>query len=125
MHEIIQKIKLYIKERGWSVLKNPGSIAKSISIESAELLEIFQWEDLSLKKLKSDEKSLQKIKEELADVFIYATEMSISLDLDIEKIMLEKLEKNICKFVFSNLNLTVHPDKIIYRKFNQGVDWLG
>jgi NTP pyrophosphatase (non-canonical NTP hydrolase) len=98
MNEIIQKIKLYIKERGWSVLKNPGSIAKSISIESAELLEIFQWEDLSLKKLKSDEKSLQKIKEELADVFIYATEMSISLDLDIEKIMLEKLEKNSKKY---------------------------
>lgn len=98
MHELKQKIKEYIKDRGWSVLKKPGSIAKSISIESAELLEIFQWEDFSLKKIKEDSKLTQKIKEELADVFIYAAQMAISLDLDIEKIMHEKLEKNSKKY---------------------------
>jgi NTP pyrophosphatase (non-canonical NTP hydrolase) len=43
MENMKEKIKKYIKARGWTVLENPGSIAKSISIESAELLEIFQY----------------------------------------------------------------------------------
>lgn len=98
MQELRDKIRVYIEERGWTILQKPGAIAKSISIESAELLEIFQWEDLSLDTIKADEKTIQKLKEELADVFIYATEMAVSLDFDIEKIMHEKLEKNIKKY---------------------------
>jgi NTP pyrophosphatase (non-canonical NTP hydrolase) len=96
--ELKEKIKKYIEERGWSILKNPGSIAKSISIESAELLEIFQWEDFSPEKITTDKKLEQKIKDELADVLIYAAEMAISLDLDIEQIMKDKLEKNSQKY---------------------------
>lgn len=98
MKELRQKIKKYITDRGWVILKNPSSIAKSISIESAELLEIFQWEDISLKKIKGDEKIMQKIREELADIFIYATEMAISLDMDMAQIMEEKLEKQSKKY---------------------------
>ncbi|MFO0743723.1 MAG: MazG-like family protein [Candidatus Paceibacterota bacterium] len=98
MEELKKEIKKYINERGWSILKNPSSISKSISIESSELLEIFQWKDLSIKNIKQDQIILQKIKEELADVLIYSTEMAISLDLDIEKIIHEKLEKNIKKY---------------------------
>ncbi len=98
MKELQKLIQKYIEERGWSILKNPGWIAKSISIESAELLEIFQWGDLRVKKIKSDEKVLKNIEEELADILIYATEMAISLNLDIEKIMRDKLEKTSKKY---------------------------
>ncbi|MFA6548208.1 MAG: reverse transcriptase/maturase family protein [Candidatus Magasanikbacteria bacterium] len=38
---------------------------------------------------------------------------------------LERLENKICAFVSNNLKLTVHPNKIIYRKLGQGIDWLG
>jgi NTP pyrophosphatase (non-canonical NTP hydrolase) len=98
MEELKKEIKKYINERGWSILKNPSSISKSISIESSELLEIFQWKDLSIKNIKQDQIILQKIKEELADVLIYSIEMAISLNLDIEKLIYEKLEKNIKKY---------------------------
>jgi NTP pyrophosphatase (non-canonical NTP hydrolase) len=98
MNNIRQRIKEYIEERGWTVFKNPGSIAKSISIESAELLEVFQWNEYTQEEVLVDEKVKNKIREELADVLIYATEMAISLDLDIEEIMSEKLEKNIKKY---------------------------
>ncbi len=98
MEEIKLIIKKYINDRGWSTLKNPGSIAKSISIESAELLEVFQWEEFSLKKIKGDDNLMKKIKEELADVLIYSAEMAVSLDLNIEQIMKEKIEKNSKKY---------------------------
>lgn len=98
MEDLKQKIRKYIEERGWTILENPGSIAKSISIESAELLEVFQWEDFPLEKIQKDEKLMTKIQSELADVFIYAIEMAVSLDLDIEKIMNEKLDKNAKKY---------------------------
>lgn len=98
MQELQEKIKKYLEERGWDILQRPGAIAKSISIESAELLEIFQWEDLSVNTLKENEKVLQNLKDELADVLIYATEMAISLDLNIEQIMQEKLEKQAKKY---------------------------
>lgn len=98
MKNIRQRIKEYIEERGWTVFKNPGSIAKSISIESAELLEVFQWNDYTQEEALADEKVKSKIREELADVLIYATEMAISLDLDMEEIMSEKLEKNAKKY---------------------------
>lgn len=110
---------MYIEERGWTILQKPGAIAKSISIESAELLEVFQWEDIPIERIKADEKVIQKLKEELADVFIYATEMAISLDFDIENIMQEKMEKNIKKYPASLVrNNTEEYEKIkeAYRK---------
>jgi NTP pyrophosphatase (non-canonical NTP hydrolase) len=66
--------------------------------EAGELLEIFQWKDYTKDEVLKDEKLLAKVREELADVFIYATEMAISLDLDIEEIMSIKLEKNSKKY---------------------------
>lgn len=98
MKEIKQRIKQYIEDRGWSILQNPGAIAKSISIESAELLEVFQWKDIPVDEIKNDSKISENLKSELADVFIYATEMAVALDLDIEQIMNEKLDKNAKKY---------------------------
>lgn len=60
-------------------------------IEGAELLEIFQWENLSLEEIKKDKEKIAQIKEELADVLIYAMELSVLLDLDTEKIIKSKL----------------------------------
>lgn len=98
MEQLKQDIRKYIEDRKWSVLDNPASIAKSVSIEAAELLEIFQWKDYSKAEIENDPQILVKIREELADVFIYATEMAVSLDLNIEEIMTEKLQKNIKKY---------------------------
>lgn len=91
MKDIKNRIKKYLTERKWDDLK-PADIAKSISIESGELLEIFQWENKTLKEIKKDTKTVDKIKEELADVFIYAFDMAVLLDVDPKKIILKKLD---------------------------------
>ena len=81
-----------MKERKWDQLR-PGDIAKSISIESAELLELFQWTNQSLDEVKKDKKGLESIKGELADILIYCLDMSVLLEFDTEKIFLEKLKQ--------------------------------
>lgn len=92
MKNLEAKIKEFLVERGWDKLR-PSDLAKSISIESAELLEIFQWTSMDIAETKGDAAKMEKIKEELADVFIYALEMAALLDLDVEKIISAKLEQ--------------------------------
>ncbi len=92
MKKYEQIIKKYLKERHWDNLR-PGDIAKSISIESAELLEIFQWTNQSIDEVKKDKEKIEQIKNELADVLTYCFEMSVLLGLDTEKLWMDKLKK--------------------------------
>ncbi len=92
MKELENKILKYLKDRNWDNLK-PVDLAKSIMIEGAELLEHFQWEAKTLVEVKKDKKKLKEIGEELADVLIYALQMSILLGLNTEKIIQDKLNK--------------------------------
>ncbi len=91
MKKIQRKVLKHLEERGWDTLK-PGDIAKSVMIEGAELLELFQWENPSLDEVRKNKEKLEEVKKELADVFIYALEMSVLLKLDAEKIIDDKLE---------------------------------
>ncbi len=92
MKKYEQEIRKYLKERKWDNLR-PADLAKSISIESAELLELFQWENKSLEEIKKDKEKVEAIKKELADVLLYCFDMSVLLKLDTGKIILEKLKK--------------------------------
>ena len=92
MKDIEIEIKQFLVERGWDKLR-PSDLAKSISIEAAELLEIFQWTSANIEETKRDTKKMSQIKKELADVYIYAFEMAILLGIDTEKIIKEKLEQ--------------------------------
>ncbi|WP_407414346.1 nucleotide pyrophosphohydrolase [Methanobrevibacter sp.] len=89
MEELFEEIILFQKERDWKKFHTPENLAKSISIESAELLEHFQWQK---------EYNIDEVAEELADVLIYCFYMADSLDLDIKEIILNKMEKNALKY---------------------------
>ena len=92
MKQTQKTIQDYLKKRNWD--KNPvTNLTKSIIIEAAELLEIFQWDNPSNQALLKDKNRLDEVKGELADVFIYAFGAAISLGLDAEKIVLDKLKK--------------------------------
>ncbi len=84
------KILKYLKSRGWDNLK-PGDLAKSVAIESGELLELFQWDNLDLEEIKKDKGKMEQISKELADVMIYCFDLSVLLGLDTEKILNKKL----------------------------------
>src|SRR3990167_11485785 len=97
MDKTISKIRKFLKERGWDKLML-SDVAKSISIEAAELLEIFQWDDLSIDETKKDKERMEKLKHEIADVLIYTLYLPILLGLDAEDLIEEKLKHNAKKF---------------------------
>lgn len=92
--DIMDKVNKFRKDRDWLQFHNEKDLAISISLEAAELLEIFQWKTPE----EATEASLEHLKEELADVLIYAHMLADNLDLDIEEIMEEKLVKNAKKY---------------------------
>ena len=90
IYDLEQKIKLFCEERDWDQFHNPKDLAISISLEAAELLEVFQWSG-------SDtlcEQKKDKIKEELADVINYCVLMADVCGLDMDEIVQEKIKIN-------------------------------
>jgi len=94
MKSIIEKINKFRDDRDWRKFHNEKDLAISISIEASELLELFQWKES--KEVTS--KSLGRIKEELADVLIYSFMLADNLQLDVEKIIEDKLVDNNQKY---------------------------
>lgn len=93
MQDFQKEIDEYLKERDWDIRSKPDWIAKSISIEAAELLEIFQFNNLSKEDILADEDLKIKIQEELADVLNYVVEMANVLEVDLMEVARAKLEK--------------------------------
>ena len=87
--ETIDRIRNFSSDRDWGPYHTAPNLAKSISIEAAELLECFQW---------SDEADLEHVKEELADVIVYCQNMLDCLKLDVDEIVNAKMTKNEAKY---------------------------
>lgn len=81
---VMGTLRAFAAEREWQQFHSPENLAKSISIEAAELLECFQW---------SPEADLEDVTGELADVLTYALTLADHLGLDPEQIVLDKLER--------------------------------
>ena len=93
--ETINEVLKFRDDRNWKQFHNPKDLAISISLEAAELLEVFQWsaEDVIC------ENKLDKIKEELADVVNYCILMADACNLDLDEIVLEKVKRNNEKYI--------------------------
>lgn len=77
-------------EREWKQFHDSKNLATAISIEAAELNELFLWKTIK----QSEEVDVEKLKEELADVFAYAFLMAEKHGLDVKDIVLEKIKRN-------------------------------
>lgn len=94
---LTKQIIEFLQERGWDN-PSPGAIAKSISIESSELLELFQWDDMSIQKLKQDPDKLQEVRAQVGDIMIYCLQITGLLGHSYEDIVEEKLAKVKAKY---------------------------
>lgn len=87
--ETIAKILEFTRARDWDQFHTPENLAKSISIEAGELLENFQW---------NSDFDKEKVLDELADVMTYGVLMADKLGVEIDDIILRKLEKSEKKY---------------------------
>ena len=90
LNNTIDRINKFTSDRNWDQFHSPANLAKSISIEAAELLECFQWDENNF--------DLEHVKEELADVLNYSIQLASKLDLDLIKIINDKIDKNEKKY---------------------------
>ena len=88
--EIITELLKFRNERDWAQFHDTKNLAAAISIEAAELNEIFLWKDVK----ESDGVDKEKIKEELADIFAYAFLLAEKHNLDVKQIVLDKIKRN-------------------------------
>ena len=91
LEELRKAIVQFTQERDWDQFHNGKDLALALSIEAAELNEAFLWKDAS-------KVNIDKVKEELADVFNYAILIADKYDLDIKQIVLDKLRRNAEKY---------------------------
>jgi NTP pyrophosphatase (non-canonical NTP hydrolase) len=99
IRELQKKVIEFRDARDWAQYHNPKDLAISISLEAAELLEIFQWKNpQEVEVIKRDPESRKRVKEELGDILIYALNMCHSFGFDPSEAILEKLGINEKKY---------------------------
>lgn len=92
--ETVNKVLKFRDDRDWKQFHDPKDLAISISLEASELLEIFQWSRDDVYCLDK----IDKIKEELADVVNYCILMADACNLDLDKIITDKIKQNALKY---------------------------
>lgn len=99
--DVVKQIDSFASEREWGPFHTPKNLVSSISIEAAELLECFQWNNPEISEVLADDKLLKSVEEEIADVMIYSLRFCSLLGIEPIKIMKSKLEKNSEKYPVS------------------------
>lgn len=98
MESLRKKLRKFGADRDWDQFHKPKDLAVSVSIEAAELLEIFQWlpGDQAI-----DEAMKTSIADEAADVFLYLTLLCEKTGIDLIKAANDKLDQNEKRFPVS------------------------
>ncbi|GAA0845992.1 nucleotide pyrophosphohydrolase [Marinobacter szutsaonensis] len=94
MNEAIARLRQFRDDRDWKQFHNPKDLSLALSVEAAELLELFLWKS-------PEQADIGKVKEELADVIAYALLLADSYELDVEQIVLDKIALNEKKYPVS------------------------
>lgn len=89
--ELTKLIVNFRNERDWEQFHNSKDLAVAINVESGELLELFLWKQ-------AEEVNIEKLKDELADVFVYSILLADKLKLDLKNIVIDKMAKNALKY---------------------------
>ena len=111
--QLIQsRLKKFAEERDWEQFHSPKNITMALSVEVAELVEIFQWSNSGGLDEINDPDTKVQIEKEIADIFNYLLKLTDMLDIDLEKAALNKIDENDAKY-------PVEKFKGISKKYNK------
>jgi NTP pyrophosphatase (non-canonical NTP hydrolase) len=97
--ELKRLVAAFIAERDWERFHDPKNLSASIAIEAAELMEHFQWlRSDELTAMTDDARTMEKLREELADVVAYVLSFANRMGIDIALALEAKMRKNAIKY---------------------------
>ena len=97
MDDLIQKLRDFVRERDWEQFHSPKNLAMALSVEVAEIVEMFQWMTEEQSRNLNPEK-LSELKEEIGDVMIYLTNLADKFGINPVEAAKEKIEINNRKY---------------------------
>ena len=102
----------FVERREWRQFHAPKNLAMSMAIETAELMEHFQWISAARSRRIDDARRLEAVSDELADVLCYALAMANELGIDISTAVSRKMEKNEKKYPADEYRGRFGPDDV-------------
>ena len=97
--ELIRLVDDFVAERHWQPFHDPKNLSASIAIETAELMEHFQWlRSDQLDSIKHDEQEMTQIREEVADVVAFLLSFASTMNIDLSSALEDKMKKNAVKY---------------------------
>lgn len=106
-----EKVNQFVEERNWKKYHTPKNLIQAMSIEIAELSEIFLFKEYMLNDIWSNNNLSERISDEVADVFIYLISFINSLNLDLTEIFLNKMLKNKQKYTIDEFKNGIYQKK--------------
>lgn len=105
---LIDELGKFRDARNWDQFHNSKDLALAISIEAAELNELFLWKSIE----ESEQVDKKRLKEELADILAFSLLLAGKHGFDVKEIVLEKIRKN-------NEKYPVEKSKGTAKKYNE------
>ena len=105
---LISELEKFRDARDWKQFHTTKDLAVAISIEAAELNELFLWKTVE----ESEKVNREKLKEEIADILAYTLMLAGKHGFDVREMVLDKIRKNGEKY-------PVDKSKGSARKYNQ------
>jgi dCTP diphosphatase len=102
LEKLSEEISTFTQERDWDQFHSIKNLSMALSVETSELLEIFQWmsEDQS-NEVKTNPEAMEKIQDEVADIFVYLLRVVNKTGIDLEVAVKNKMAKNALKYPVS------------------------
>ncbi len=93
-----RELRAFVDAREWDQFHAPKNLAVSLAIEAGELLEVFQWVNPTASELRDDAARLARVREEVADAFLYALLLADKLGFDLVEAARAKLDVNAARY---------------------------
>jgi NTP pyrophosphatase (non-canonical NTP hydrolase) len=99
LEELKKIVQDFVDQREWRPFHNPKNLAMAIAIESAELMEHFQWlRTDELASIRKDDEQMGMIREELADILAFVISFANAMEIDLSAALVSKMRKNAAKY---------------------------
>lgn len=99
VNDFKKSITEFVHARNWEQFQNPKNIAMALTVEAAELLEIFQWLTAEqAANIKNDASTKEKISHELADIMIYIIRLATQTEINLQTAISKKMQLNAQKY---------------------------